>query len=78
LVPVGDTAGLAEALMKLLSDRDLAQRMGRAGRERVIREFRHETIWEALAGFYRELLQQRGMPAPVKEDSASAMYVEER
>ena len=78
LVPVGDTAGLADALMKLLSDRDLARRMGRAGRERVIREFRHETIWEALAGFYRELLQQRGMPAPVKEDSASAMYVEER
>lgn len=78
LVPVGDTAALAEALMKLLSDRELAQRMGRAGRERVIREFRHETIWEALAGLYRELLQQRGMPAPEKQDSASAMYVEER
>jgi glycosyltransferase involved in cell wall biosynthesis len=78
LVPVGDTVALADGLMKLLSNRELAQRMGRAGRERVIREFRHETIWEALTGFYRELLQQRGMPAPVKEDSASAMYVGER
>jgi glycosyltransferase involved in cell wall biosynthesis len=78
LVPVGDTVALADGLMKLLSNRELAQRMGRAGRERVIREFCHETIWEALTGFYRELLQQRGMPAPVKEDSASAMYVGER
>ena len=78
VVPVGDAIALADALMKLLSNRDLAQRMGRAGRERVIRQFRHETTWEALVGFYRELLQQRGMPAPVKEDSASAMYVEER
>ena len=78
LVPVGDTVALADGMMKLLSNRELAQRMGRAGRERVIREFRHETIWEALAGLYRELLQQRGMPAPVKEDSASAMYVGER
>ena len=78
LVPVGDAVALADALMKLLSDQELAQRMGRAGRERVIREFRHETIWEALAGLYRELLDQRGLPAPVKKDSDSAMCVEER
>jgi len=78
LVPAGNTAALADALMKLLSDRGLAQRMGRAGRERVIREFRDETVWEALAGLYRELLHQRGLPVPLKEDSDSAMCVEER
>jgi glycosyltransferase involved in cell wall biosynthesis len=78
VVPVGDAVALADALMKLLSDRDLALRMGRAGRERVIREFRHETIWEALAGLYRELLHQRGLAAPAKAGSDSAMCVEER
>jgi glycosyltransferase involved in cell wall biosynthesis len=78
LVPVGDAVALADALMKLLSDRELAQRMGRAGRERVIREFSHEAVWEALAELYRELLHQQGLPAPVKENSDSAMCVEER
>ena len=78
VVPVGDSVTLADALMKLLSDPVLAQRMGRAGRERVIREFRQETIWEALAGLYRELLHQRGFPAPVKGDSDSAMCMEKR
>jgi glycosyltransferase involved in cell wall biosynthesis len=78
VVPVGDAVALADALMRLLSDRELAQRMGRAGRERVIREFCHERIWEALAALYRELLHQRGLPAPVKEDSNSAICVEER
>ena len=63
--------------MKLLSDRELAQRMGVAGRERVVRDFRQETIWEALAGLYRELLHQRGLPAPAKEESGSSMWVEE-
>ena len=78
VVPVGDAVALADALMKLLSDPELAQRMGRAGRERVIREFRHETIWEALAALYCKLLRQRGLPAPVKKDLDSAMSVEER
>ncbi|MFZ0314039.1 MAG: glycosyltransferase family 4 protein [Candidatus Korobacteraceae bacterium] len=76
VVPVGDVVALANALMKLLSDRDLAQQMGRAGRERVIREFSREKIWEALAELYRDLLQQRGLPAPAKQDSA--MCMEER
>ena len=78
LVPVGDAVALADALMKLLSDPELAQRMGRAGRERVIREFRRETIWEALADLYCNLLQQRGLPAPIKKDTESGMCLEER
>jgi len=78
LVPVGDVAALANSLMKLLSEPELAQRMGIAGRERVINQYRCETTWEALAGLYRELLHQRGLPAPAKADSDSAMYAEGR
>jgi glycosyltransferase involved in cell wall biosynthesis len=57
LVPVGDARALADASIRLLSDRGLAQRMGRAGRERVCREFRQETMWASLAGLYAELLR---------------------
>jgi glycosyltransferase involved in cell wall biosynthesis len=64
LVPIRDTKALANALAELLSDRDLAQRMGRAGRERVCREFRQEIVWESLVRLYSELLQERGLPVP--------------
>lgn len=39
LVPEGDSAALARAILRLHGDPDLATRMGRAGRERAEREF---------------------------------------
>jgi glycosyltransferase involved in cell wall biosynthesis len=63
LVPPGDGSALAKAIESLLSDPALAQRMGAAGRERVARDFRPETIWEALAALYRGLLRERGLSA---------------
>jgi lipopolysaccharide/colanic/teichoic acid biosynthesis glycosyltransferase/glycosyltransferase involved in cell wall biosynthesis len=54
LVPVGDTQALARALGLLLEDRKMAEAMGSAGRERVLREFRPERVWEAMAGEYAE------------------------
>ncbi len=39
LVPPGDAAALAEAMGKVLTDRDLAGRLAREGREWVVREF---------------------------------------
>jgi glycosyltransferase involved in cell wall biosynthesis len=39
LVPPGDAVGIADALERLASDRALRLRMGRAGRERMLREF---------------------------------------
>ena len=64
ITPVGDTAKLAEAVLALLSDPIRMQSMGRLGRERIFREFRNETLWEALASLYRVLLQERGYPLP--------------
>ncbi|MGD0632408.1 MAG: glycosyltransferase, partial [Terracidiphilus sp.] len=64
LVRVGDVNALADALVGLLSDRELAQRMGSAGRERVFQRFRQEIIWKSLSNLYYELLRERGLPVP--------------
>ncbi|MBI5586248.1 MAG: glycosyltransferase family 4 protein [Deltaproteobacteria bacterium] len=53
LVPPRDAPALAEAIERYLRDPDLRRRHGRAGRVRVLRDFRPETIWEALAREYR-------------------------
>jgi glycosyltransferase involved in cell wall biosynthesis len=45
LVPPADPQALAEALERLLADPDLAQRFGKAGRERVL----SGSSWEAVA-----------------------------
>ena len=62
LVPVRDTAALAEAMLRVmrLSDADRFT-MGQAGRAHVVQNFDLERVvdrWEAL---YRELLQQKGI-----------------
>ncbi|HEY4309580.1 MAG TPA: glycosyltransferase [Pirellulales bacterium] len=56
LVPVGDRAGFARYTNKLLNDRDLAQRLGESGRQRVLAEFSIEKMVERHAALYRELL----------------------
>ena len=48
LVAPGDDAGLAAALVKLLSDPGLAREMGAAGRTRVLRELTWERVAERM------------------------------
>jgi glycosyltransferase involved in cell wall biosynthesis len=57
LVPAGDARALGDAIRRYLSDPDLRRRHGAAGRERVLREFRQEVIWEALFREYTRLLR---------------------
>lgn len=57
IIPAGDSRALAEAMERLLGDSELRQRMGAAGRERVIREFRQESVVDALIDEYRSLLE---------------------
>jgi glycosyltransferase involved in cell wall biosynthesis len=49
LVQPGDAAGLAAALRRLADDPELAVRLGRAGREKVEREFDLDTNAALLA-----------------------------
>jgi glycosyltransferase involved in cell wall biosynthesis len=58
LVPPGDAAALAEALVRLLRDPELAAAHGRAGRARVERELRLDTMVRRTEALYDELLDR--------------------
>jgi glycosyltransferase involved in cell wall biosynthesis len=58
LVPPGQGILLAEAIESLLMDPEKRKEMGKRGRERVLRKFRPEIIWQALYENYVELLSR--------------------
>jgi glycosyltransferase involved in cell wall biosynthesis len=58
LVRPGDTAGLAEAISRLLDDPRLRARLGAAGRQLVDPTFRAETMVSQIAAAYARLLAQ--------------------
>lgn len=64
LVPPRDAAALADAMKLYLRDPELRRRHGAAGRERVLRDFRQEVIWQALFQEYCRLLREKGLPVP--------------
>ena len=72
LVSPGDLDALTDALEQVLTDPARARRLGRAGRARVLRDFRPETIWRALADEYGRLLKKRGQPLPVRQKKEAA------
>jgi len=64
LVPARDARALEGALRRYLSQPEMRRVHGRAGRERVLRDFRPESIWDLTYRAYAELLQKRGLPRP--------------
>lgn len=56
VVPEGDAAALASALLRLADGAELRERLGRLGRERVLDRFTHARIAEATADAYRQAL----------------------
>ncbi len=55
LVPPGDPDALGAALLRVLSDRELAERLGRAGHELAVAEFSESRLVDRLLEFYRTL-----------------------
>ena len=64
LVPARDAWALAEAIVRYLDDPELRREHGRAGRQRVLRDFQPEVIWKALCQEYQNLLVERGPELP--------------
>jgi lipopolysaccharide/colanic/teichoic acid biosynthesis glycosyltransferase len=70
IIPVADVRALADALLKIATDRESARRMGTAGRARAEALFDQKIVWQQLADFYAAVLRsatrQRGVSAKVK------------
>jgi len=59
LVPPRDHLALADALMKVLADKNLASRFGLAGREWIIRNFALDQMVDRTLGIYEAVLKER-------------------
>jgi len=60
IVPPRDADGLARAILRLQEDRDLAVRVGRAGRARVVERFSIDEMVRQTEQLYASLLRARG------------------
>ena len=58
LVPPGDSAALAGAISGLLSDRELASRLGEAGRLRAERRFDPERMARRVLEVYEDVVRK--------------------
>lgn len=59
LFPVGDAAALTQALLRLITENELRQKMGSAARERALELFSSEKIAHELLALYEELTEGR-------------------
>ena len=59
LVPPRNSVALSEALVHLMQNPERRKSMGEAGRERVLKKFKPEIIWQALYETYMELLREK-------------------
>ena len=55
LYPLHDIDALTEALLKLIDDKKLREKMGQAGREYVVKNFDKKFITQELMTFYNQL-----------------------
>jgi len=69
LVPPRKPEALAEALRRLLSDRALSVRLGRAGLERVAKSFSSEVRLDRIEALYWKLLDEAETPKRVPSQS---------
>lgn len=74
LVKIGDINGLCEAVETYVIDPMLRQRHGKSARERVMKSFRREKIWQMLDSLYSQELKARcaNVPADPAVQSSTA------
>jgi glycosyltransferase involved in cell wall biosynthesis len=64
LVPLGDVPALANALLRLLENPALAQRMGETGRVMALEQFDEQLFFRTVKTEYARLLKARGITVP--------------
>ena len=65
LVPVRSPSALAGAIATLLTHTDLAERMGRAAREKAVESFDEERVFAIVEAAYARLLSEKGIAAAI-------------
>jgi len=63
LVPAGESVALADAITSLITNRELAKRMGRAGRQKALEDFDEERVFSIVKAAYGRLLADKGIAA---------------
>ena len=58
LVPPDNVEALARTLLRLLQNRELAEQIGRAGRETALRQFNEETYVDRIIQLYEGLVRR--------------------
>jgi len=59
LIPIKNTDALADAIIKILSNPELAKKMGEAGRKRAIEKFDEKMVLEKELKIYQELINKK-------------------
>ena len=59
LVPIKDTKALSRAIIKILSNEQLSEKMGEAGRQRVIKNFDEKKVLAKELKIYRQLINEK-------------------
>ncbi|GAB4460042.1 MAG: glycosyltransferase family 4 protein [Armatimonadaceae bacterium] len=73
LVPLGDIKAMANAAVELIEGgAEMRQEMGRAGREKMVREYNRERCVAEWLNIYRQLLDERGIPFPDPQPAPQA------
>lgn len=57
MVPFGDVKGLAEKILYLMEHPEVAEEMGKKGRERIEKEFSLDAILLQMEKLYKEILE---------------------
>jgi glycosyltransferase involved in cell wall biosynthesis len=65
LVQLGDVCTLTTAVLRILRDRDTAQRMGNEARRLAAVRFDEQLVFQRVKAEYRRLLCEKGRPLPV-------------
>lgn len=78
LVPPGDPAALAEALLTLLEDKAQATSLGATARRRALQEFDERVVFETVASEYERLLREKGISAPEAASTLAGDRIDEQ
>jgi lipopolysaccharide/colanic/teichoic acid biosynthesis glycosyltransferase len=78
LVQPRDASALSDAIRRYLLDSELRLQHGRAGRHRVLRDFRQDEIWQTLESEYRRLLRASRLEQPTTLETRAQAFSRRR